>query len=382
MKTNPDVRKIIMLFLSWRLALFLVTLVIISLFDAPGPKNSYGEIDVFKLWSNWDGGHYIGIALNGYAYINQYAFFPFYPILIKVLHIVLPNPYITALIISNAALLGASIFLYKVSLLYGLSRKASLNAIVMLLIFPSSFFLGAAFTESLFLFLCLLALYLAKKEHWFSASIVVGLACFTKFIAVMMLFVLTIEYLNQHKVTLRNIFSKVKTTEIDESLVYLVFIGPFGVYLYSLYLFWKTGYWFFFRDAQMHWGRSQTLLNPFPVLQKSINENLLDMRIGYINLSVHSLETIVIIFFVLLLPFIYKRFGFALTIYTFVITTFTLYSGKVDSSLRYVLTAFPTFMLFGDMSERYPTIYYFLLFLFTPLLGILLILFLTGNWVG
>ena len=362
--------------------MFFISLVIISIFDAPGPKASYGEINIFKLWSNWDGGHYIGIALNGYAHIRQYAFFPLYPMLIKITNLIIPDIYIAALFISNLALLGAAILLYQVSILYGLSSKAAFSTVIFLLIFPSAFFLGAAFTESLFLFFCLLALYLAKKQQWFLASVASGLACFTKFIALTILFVLFVEYLTQRKVTIKNVWHRLNPKRIDEPIVYLAFFGPFGIYLYCLYLFWNTGYWFFFRDAQMHWGRSLTLINPFPVIQKSIDSNLLDMRFGYLYFSVHSLETVVIIIFFFLLPLIYYKFGFALTMYTFVITTFTLFSGKVDSSLRYVLTAFPAFMLFGYLAEKYTILNYFFIFLFTPLLGILLILFLTGNWVG
>ncbi len=382
MNINLEVKKIIYLFIAWRSALFIASLVIISLFDAPNPRRVYGEINILKLWSNWDGGHYIGIALNGYAHINQYAFFPLYPILIKLLNLVIPDPYKSALIISNAALLGVLIALYKLSLLYGQSRESAFKTVLILLIFPSAFFLGAAYAESLLLFFTLISLILAKKKYWFPASIFAGLACFTKFIAVVLLAVLVAEYLTQKKVAPGNILSKLKTTRVDEPIVYLFLFGPFGIYLYSLYSFWETGYWFFFRDAQMHWGRSLTLLNPFPVLQNSITQNLLDMRLGYLNFSVHSLETLAIILFVFLLPMIYRRFGFSLTLYTFVVSTFTLYSGKVDSGLRYVLAAFPAFMLFGELCEKYPLLYYSFIFLFSPLLGILLILFLTGNWAG
>ncbi len=382
MKISKEVHQIIALFLIWRLILFLLSLVVISSFDLSYPLKTFGEINIFKLWGNWDGGHYIGIAVNGYAHIMQYAFFPLYPILIKTLNFIIPDPYIAALLISNLALLGALIMLYKVAVIYGLSKKTALIAPYLLLLFPSSFFLAAVYAESLFLFLCLSALYLAKTNHWFSASLITGFACFTKFVAIIMIAVLLIEYLNKCNLSAKNIYKNIKSQRIDEPLVYLFFFAPFGFYLYSLFLFWDTGYWFFFRDAQMHWGRSLSIVNPITVISDSLRMYLLDRKFGYLNFSVHTMEAIIVIVFISLLPFVYKRFGFALTLYSAVITIFTLLSGKVDSSLRYVLTAFPIFMLLADWFDRYPQVRFLLTFLFAPLLGILTLLFLTEHWAG
>ena len=44
------------------------------------------EGNFFESLSNWDGGHYIGIAQNGYSEKFQYAFFPLYPITINLLN--------------------------------------------------------------------------------------------------------------------------------------------------------------------------------------------------------------------------------------------------------------------------------------------------------
>lgn len=381
-KIPSDILRIIQLFIIWRVTTFFLTLVILSVFNADNVIKSYGKLSLFSLWANWDGGHYIGIAINGYAHIMQYAFFPLYPILIKTLNFIIPDTYISALLVSNIFLLGTLIMFYKLMLIYNFSKQTSFKAIIILLIFPSSFFLGAAYTESLVLFFTLSSLYYAKTNQWFKSSIFLGLATFTKFIAITLLLVLFLEYLKQQKVTFRNIFSKLKTTEIDPPLVYLSLFGPFGIYIYSLFLFWVTGYWFFFRDAQMHWGRSTTLLNPLTVYLDNFRQYVNTDNYGYLNLSVKSLETLSIPIFLLLLPFVYFRFGLGLTFYSLIITIFTLLSGKVDSSLRYILVAFPYFMLFAIWAEKYFLFNYFILILFGSLFGILLSLFLTGNWAG
>ncbi|MCK7515454.1 MAG: hypothetical protein MZV70_73380 [Desulfobacterales bacterium] len=77
---------------------------------------SYSWLDI---WGQWDTGWYLDIAKNWYAaeahYQNycNYAFFPFYPTLIKLLGAVMGNHFYAGLIISNVSLLGAAILLYK-----------------------------------------------------------------------------------------------------------------------------------------------------------------------------------------------------------------------------------------------------------------------------
>ncbi len=47
------------------------------------PHSNRFSNDFLNNFSNWDGGHFIGIAKNGYSEKFQYAFFPLYPLLIR-----------------------------------------------------------------------------------------------------------------------------------------------------------------------------------------------------------------------------------------------------------------------------------------------------------
>ncbi len=112
-------KRILGLFLIWRIALIVVAYFGAGRFPlvsngGPGAISKIQTFDFFKSWAQWDGGHYVGIAENGYAYIFQHAFFPLYPILIKLIGVLtFGNYFLSAYLISNLAAFGTLYFLYK-----------------------------------------------------------------------------------------------------------------------------------------------------------------------------------------------------------------------------------------------------------------------------
>ena len=81
--------KIIILFLSWRILLVIIAAIAIKFvplgsgdrFLGGGVLNYLFSPEVFA-WANFDGEHYLAIAINGYKPLEQ-AFFPIYPMLIS-----------------------------------------------------------------------------------------------------------------------------------------------------------------------------------------------------------------------------------------------------------------------------------------------------------
>ena len=94
--------------------------------------------DFLKSFANWDGGHYLGIA-DGYDKIFQYAFFPFYPLLINLVSRITGNFLTSGIIISViSSYLAFQIFYQLMLLEFGKNNaKKSLYA---LMIFPMSFY--------------------------------------------------------------------------------------------------------------------------------------------------------------------------------------------------------------------------------------------------
>lgn len=359
-------------FLSYRIATIIFTIFLINLIQVPNDSP-------LKLWTQWDGGHYIGIAENGYKVPQQFAFFPLYPILIKTVTFIGLNASFASLLISNIFLIGALTFLYKLGKLYKLTEKINNNTILFLITFPTAFFFISAYTESLLLFLSTASLYYAKKQNWFLSALLVGLATFTKFSAIGLVVLLLVEYISQN----RSILTKQNFKTIFkflEPIFYLLTLGLSGLFLYMFYLFYTTSNPLLFIDIQSHWGRTSTISNPYNILVENFE------KFVWINnqfsITVQSLEVLIITLVLILFPFIVRKFGYMLGLYTLFICTFTLFSGKTDSSLRYVLTAFPIFWLLATWADKSKLFFYSYLLTATMLQTLLLTLFLMGNWIG
>ena len=77
------------------------------------PHSQNSSQDFMKNFANWDGGHFLSIAQNGYRQKFQYAFFPLYPLLINILGNWLQNYLMAALLINFLAAFLAVQLLYQ-----------------------------------------------------------------------------------------------------------------------------------------------------------------------------------------------------------------------------------------------------------------------------
>jgi hypothetical protein len=134
---------------------------------------------LLSVWQRFDTNWYLKIAREGYVDVASTVYFPLYPLLIRVVSLVVGNAMLAALIISNFALVGALAMLYRLSAaLFDVSSAR--RAVAYWLLFPTAFFLQAAYTESLFLFLTLATFDFARRDKWFIAVLFGALAALTR----------------------------------------------------------------------------------------------------------------------------------------------------------------------------------------------------------
>lgn len=129
------------------------------------------------VWAFFDGAHFVRLAEFGYVDVGTQAFFPLYPLLIRGMHQLTHLPIIlSGQLVSILSLAGAAIVLNY------LFPKRGRQILFWLLVFPTSFFFAAVYTESLFLFLSLLCLALLQRRHFLMAAMVAGLASATRLV--------------------------------------------------------------------------------------------------------------------------------------------------------------------------------------------------------
>lgn len=127
------------------------------------------------VWSHFDGIHYLRLAQDGYRDVGTQAFFPVYPLIIQYIHAFSRISY-------PAVARGISLITLSLSLLCMIyvSEKKPWHNILILLIFPTSFYLATTYTESLFLLETLIFFLCLKKRWWLLAASIAGLASATR----------------------------------------------------------------------------------------------------------------------------------------------------------------------------------------------------------
>lgn len=344
-----DTRLIISLFAAWRLLLFGVLFLAVRFLPLQrnflgGGMSNYLTHPYLFAWANFDGEHYLSIATYGYKTLQQ-AFFPVYPALIRILVTPLSLNFATltsaGFLISNLALIGSLILLWKIILL-DFPRKIALFTILLLLVFPTSFYLGSVYNESLYLFLSLATFYTARKGKWFLGGILGAIASATRVFGILLLPALLIEAW-QSKVPLKKSF--------------WMFLIPLGFMAYMYYQ------WRYFADplafyhlqplvGEQH--QQGVVLLPqvfYRYLKILLNINLTNMATLGILLEVVT----GILFTALPIYGYFKKMRLSYIFYAFVGFLLPTIQGSFSSVPRYVLALFPSFIALSLLISKYPT---------------------------
>jgi Gpi18-like mannosyltransferase len=173
---------------------------------------------------DWDGPNYLMIAKSGYTDKIQANFFPLYPLIVRVFNSVIDSPVYSALLISWLSLVGAIYFYLKIiKEMYGVKRNSeALRGLLFFVLYPTGVFLIAAYTESLFAFLALGALYFVLKKRYTWAALLTLLCTATHVNGIFILVLLGLLMIEQ----------RAKIGEIIKTLV----IGSLGIIGYMVYL--------------------------------------------------------------------------------------------------------------------------------------------------
>lgn len=340
-------------------------------------QNIYYE-NWFWPWGNFDGVHYLRIAKEGYEAEFSQAFFPLYPILISNLGNLFGKEYLAAgFLISNISFFLALFFLLKLlSFDYPLSTVK--KTIILLLIFPTSFFFGSIYTEGLFLLLIVLSFYFARTNNFFLASISGFFASLTRFFGLFLFPALILEYylLNKEKITPPYILTSLR------SLFWLLLI-PAGLGVYMGYLGFSFGDPFYFLTAQPIFGAERTageiVLFPQVVWRYlKILFSVSPQTLSFYN-ALFEFSSTLLFFIFIILAFLRTRLSWALfSLLAFLAPTFT---GTFSSMPRYVIILFPSFLLLSSwLKNKY--IFGFVCFMSLALLLIWTMLFIRGYWVA
>jgi hypothetical protein len=154
-------RDLLILFIVSKVAVILLTIFFYHYFDSLHSYNTWNrwysrdpDLHPFFLpFSNWDGQHYLLLADYGYIYWqHSQAFFPLFPKCIQFLHFLVRDFYLSAFLVNIIFSYLFLVFFYHYA---GelTSRKSAWKCALLVLSYPSAFFLTVFYSEAVFLFL-------------------------------------------------------------------------------------------------------------------------------------------------------------------------------------------------------------------------------------
>ena len=255
---KKDLKKLVILFLISRL--ILVIFLIIK-----------KDLSILNLY---DAEHYINIAINGYNKPMLYAFFPLFPLLIKLFSFIIPNANIVGSLISNISTFISLIILNKITN----NKKDNTLNIALLLFSPILAYNQIPYTESLFMMLTILGYYLYKKDKYFLSGLVVGLSSLSRNSGIILWGAIGLDML----------YRLIKKKNIK---FYNILIFGFTTLIISLiyptYLYFKEGNFMYFATVQnTYWYREKgTIINGIikDITVISNNFNFLNIYVALLN---------------------------------------------------------------------------------------------------
>ncbi len=385
-KTNPEpsaphewlvaFKHIFPIYLATHIAFVMLTY-LASLFSIKNFTSTALDLNtLLTAWDRWDSGQFEAIAAHGYGHRYQAAFFPLYPYMERFLGLVTGGPLIAGLIISNIAGLILFIVFYRL-VKDDFDESLAGRTVLYLAVFPTSFFLAAAYNESLFLCLTLLSFYMMRHGRWWQAGIFGLLAALTRSSGLFLLLPFCYEYLRQHQFQWK-------------AIRFSVFSGlliPVGVVIFAVYCFIHYHDALAFSHAQATWGRQlqapwMTFIDALLVIKhyKFLGFNSIHTVIDFAACVLMLILTTLC--FVGPWKFSKEQWSYALyaaAFYLFLIM-FPAANFPVQSISRQVIEIFPAFIILAMLGRRANFNLYYLTMV-GALLGFMLLQYLSGGWI-
>lgn len=343
-------------------ALF-VRLLPISSFQERTADVPFGTLN---LWAHWDGEHYMRLARNGY--LNEPdnvspAFFPLYSLLMRSFTELFGGPVspgaltLWGLLLSLIALPFALYFVYQIAD-HGWGERVAQVAVLTLAFFPTTFFLNAAYTESLFLALSAGSVWAVMvRRDLLLACLLAGLATATRNVGIFLLVPLAYEWM--------------RNAEYYRWRVAYLALAPSGLISYMGYLWWRFGDPLLFYTEQEEWNREasgpvDTILRSFEQSDRGLSAafnpeqsfpgspvaQLLNRVV--VTGNAQSLALLLLAVVVILLGL--RKLPLGLSAYALFVAVVPAFFGTPDNPLmgvsRYVLVAFPIFIVLGDLLKN------------------------------
>jgi hypothetical protein len=337
----------------------------------PAHPISPGWHNLFTSWEREDALWFLGIADQGYRTDDaSAAFFPLYPMVVRVVSVPLGgHPLAGALLVSNAAFLGALMALYVLTK-NELSDEIARRSVLYAAVFPTALFFLAPYSESLFLLLVVGCFWAARQARWEIAGVLGGLAALTRNVGILLVIPLALEAVHQAR-------GSAPTRSPVRGLVWALAPAA-GTFVYLWFWRLQSGDWLAPLHKQANWQRE--LGNPLLTLWHGTRDAF--RFVGLYPGGYHLLDWLIALAVLAAAGYSLVRFRPSFGAFAWALILVPLASEYAARPLiafsRYALPIFPIYWAFARWTEGRPVRHELLVGSSSVLLGLMTILFV--NW--
>lgn len=333
----------------------------------------FKSVNIWEVWNVWDSPHYVSIATSNYHWASNdeavlIGFLPFLPLTMYLFKLISHTSVLASgYFVSAISTILLSIVLYKLVLLDYPKRVAVLT-VLMLFIFPTSFFLHIPYTESLFILLAVSAFYFARKKYYWISFLCIALGTFTKIVGLALLPAILVEiFINGRE--------NFKSININYKLTIILFgstisLSGFLIYLFINYNIFGDPFYFNVVKKQFHsisfapFGEG--LIGAFSSLSYRVGTD--KFMLGYAQIAAFVLGLIMSIYTLIKVRLSYGIYMIIVLWLSYVLSFWT-------GMPRFILPLFPMFIVLTLFSRQGIFKYLWILF------SISLLIFFSVNFI-
>jgi len=303
---------------------------------------------IWSAYKTWDANHYLLLAGEGYSSNRMSnAFYPLFPFLIGATGYLFGSGLIAGLVISHLFTIAAIIFLYLyVRTLH--SEETAYNTCLLLLVFPTGFFMGLVYTEALFLMLAVAFFYFSNGNRALPANVCGFLLPLTRPTGILVAVPAVVEVLTKRK-------SGDFSTNWKRFLSPLSFVAGFVTYLLLMKFF--TGSAMAGFEAQKQFISGNAMANILHPIDFIVN-NFINIEYTVAGYNTGIVNRIGFVLYLAVLAFSYRRLNKTLFVYSLILGMIPALSGNLMSYTRYLVVIFPLFICLAETIKRNNMYYY------------------------
>jgi hypothetical protein len=341
------------------------------------------KISLASAYKTWDAQHYLFLSQQGYKPNSESnRFFPLLPAGIALVNIIARNSVLSGLIVANVFSFLGIFYFFLFCRLFLKNEEQAFKSVLLLLAFPTAFFLSLIYSESILLFLTSAFFYYLYSKKYFFASIFVFFIPLARPVGILIALLYGVYWLNEIWQRSKNDWLAFLIKFLKTKQTYYL-LSPFlGFVLYAVLMQITTGSFMegFKEQGLVVSGWNITnIFDPIYFLVALFAPGSFAIH-GFTN---SIIDRIFFISYCISLVFIYKRLDKTMFIYALMFGMTPLL-GSFMSYTRYVLMVFPIFMVLAKIfaEKKYSLLFYPTLFFMLMLQTLFIIMHALNYWVA